>query len=84
MSRDDVALLAFRTLALWLGSAGAVTVVSALTNPPGLTQIGNWAMLATVWLVVAAGLWRVVIRVVLIAISRRRDLWIAGTDTPAE
>jgi len=58
MSREDVALLVFRTLALWVGSLGFVAVVSMVARPPDGTEIGDWAIVAAVVpLVIAAGLW---------------------------
>jgi hypothetical protein len=58
MSREDVALLVFRTLGLWVGAVGAVGIVTLVAQPAPGTEVGGWAFLAgIVPLAIGAGLW---------------------------
>lgn len=57
MSREDVALLVFRTLALWMGAVGTVGIVTLVAQSP----VGSgWAFLAgagAVTVAIGTGLW---------------------------
>jgi len=57
MTRDDVAHLVIRTFALWLGATGLATLGSAPWMMPGPGGLGAIAMIALIFLGVAAVVW---------------------------
>jgi hypothetical protein len=57
MTRDDVAHLVIRTFALWLGATSLATLGSAPWMMPGPGGLGAIAMIALIFLGVAAVVW---------------------------